>query len=380
MTEAEQLELIRRHAPLMWLHEDEAFHPVSADRMVDHSVLMRRASGRAASVFPQPASAAELADVPDHGHCHLHMRDLNYEALSCPDGRGPDALARFARRTYGRDLHASGVPSSGPDSPRYYARVKEASSVRPHATDPPWEYVWGHPVWGTYVRIEYFFLFVYNDAWNQHQADWDAAVVLYLERDDAGRPTDRGYMVTHAHHERWTTRLAPSTEDLLPWIGSWQASRRSSIGRAYATDGHPWVFVARGAHGAYPTPGITVFGFKPDLPFLDNIRLLTNTDVRQMGKVCIAPPGTDPDAVRTRLSAAGLDATGTRFGTWAGPDLADAQPWIGYQGSWGAPSPFMGWSGPDAKLVRGGTQMRDLKYGVQHHYAMGTIQANWHHF
>lgn len=54
-------------------------------------------------------------------------------------------------------------------------------------------------MFGEYTFIEYFYYYVFNDAWNKHQGDWDSSVHLYIK-------PDRTYMVTPMHGARWLSR------------------------------------------------------------------------------------------------------------------------------------------------------------------------------
>ena len=76
------------------------------------------------------------------------------------------------------------------------------------------------------VAIEYWFLYLYNDFYDQHEADWEGVTVVL----DNGTPLG----ATYSQHQgrKW-----------VPW------SALSTTG------GHPIVYVARGSHAEYPKPG-----------------------------------------------------------------------------------------------------------------------------
>jgi hypothetical protein len=75
------------------------------------------------------------------------------------------------------------------------------------------------------IAIEYWFLYLYNDFVDRHEADWEGVTVFV----DNGTPLG----VSFSQHQGRT------------W-GTWPAT---------LTDDHPVVYVASGSHANYPTPG-----------------------------------------------------------------------------------------------------------------------------
>jgi hypothetical protein len=120
---AQQLDLVTRHVPILWLHRNEAFHPVDAQRMLDRCDVYRKRSSGDVKLPTQPATLDELSRVSRSENCYLELPDLDPVGFRIPDG-------------------IQATPA-------------------------------GHPLEGKWVRIEYHYLFVYNDAWNQHQGDWE---------------------------------------------------------------------------------------------------------------------------------------------------------------------------------------------------------------
>jgi hypothetical protein len=76
------------------------------------------------------------------------------------------------------------------------------------------------------VAIEYWFLYLYNDFYDQHEADWEGVTVV-LENN-----TPRGATYSQHQGRKWVAWSALST-----------------------TGGHPIVYVARGSHAEYPKAG-----------------------------------------------------------------------------------------------------------------------------
>ena len=90
----------------------------------------------------------------------------------------------------------------------------------------PWQqgaYVFGRYVAGPPAVLEYWYLYVYNDAPNRHEGDWE---MVAIELDAAQEPVRAGY----AGHGSGFKR-------------DWS--------RVQKKDGRPLVFVARGSHAAY---------------------------------------------------------------------------------------------------------------------------------
>jgi hypothetical protein len=84
-------------------------------------------------------------------------------------------------------------------------------------------------VYGRFVRgpsgpaLQYWFLYVYNDFWNNHEADWEMATI---ELKDDGDPVQVGISCHHGGFRR-----------------AWDAAPKAGE--------RPIVYVARGSHGGY---------------------------------------------------------------------------------------------------------------------------------
>jgi Vacuolar protein sorting-associated protein 62 len=134
------------------------------------------------------------------------------------------------------------------------------------------------------VAIEYWFLYLYNDFYDQHEADWEGVAVV-LEN---GTPLG----ATYSQHQgrKWVAWSALST-----------------------TGGHPIVYVARGSHAEYPKAGSY------------SIRVCWTLH----GRHCSPSPRVD-------------GATGS--GPTVAPKAYDLQPFggVGYTGSWGSGNYVLG--------------------------------------
>jgi hypothetical protein len=134
------------------------------------------------------------------------------------------------------------------------------------------------------VAIEYWLLYLYNDFYDDHEADWEGVTVV-LEN---GAPL--GATLSQHQGRKWV---------------AWSALSK--------TAGHPVVFVARGSHAEYPTAGRY------------SIRVCWTT---RYGRQCSPTPKVD-DA-----SGAGYTVRPTYdLQSFAGP---------GYTGSWGSGNYVLG--------------------------------------
>jgi hypothetical protein len=134
------------------------------------------------------------------------------------------------------------------------------------------------------VAIEYWFLYLYNDFYGKHEADWEGVTVFLRNSTPLG--------ATYSQHQgrKW-----------IPWS-------------ALATSGgHAVVYVARGSHADYPKPGSY------------SVRVCWSLH----GRHCAPTPRVD--------SAAG-------DGTSLGPGSYDLQPFggTGYSGGWGSGNYVLG--------------------------------------
>jgi hypothetical protein len=134
------------------------------------------------------------------------------------------------------------------------------------------------------VAIEYWFLYLYNDFYDQHEADWEGVTVVL----DNGTPLG----ATYSQHQgrKWVAWSALST-----------------------TGGHPIVYVARGSHAEYPKAGSY------------SIRVCWTLH----GRHCAPSPRVD--------AASGSGPT-------IAPAAYDLQPFggVGYTGSWGSGNYVLG--------------------------------------
>jgi len=376
VTQEEKFKLAQKHAPILWLHEKEAFLPEDCKVLVEISDLYRR--GQKERTEHQPGSLEDLGRIPQSEDCYLNIRDLDMQGFLVPEAYqnripelGPEAVSHLAREKYGYDFASSGIPADNPSVPKYYFRVSEAT-IDAERDDPFTRYFRDVDpgIFGKYQLIEYFLYFVFNDAWNKHESDWDSLIELYIKED-------RKYMVNHFHHCKWASQWPSSSPDLRTWLKEWNSLKKNEIGKAYVINDHPYAFVALGAHGGYPTPGFTLHGLNlPGIITRDDF--LANSDERPIGHLCLLPEEIDEDLIRTNLRFANIAVNKLRFGQWQEPELVENQPWLEYKGQWGENTKYLGWGGPQNPPISRPPNRNSLKEAIQSGYKSGSILNNWH--
>jgi hypothetical protein len=339
LTPEQQLELVLKFEPILWLHHGEAFIPVDVSTPLHFSDLFKGETFQG----PAPASWNDMPLGKEHSLRLRHLDSFNLRDPAISQGlNGPTQLALAARKHYGSKLtDAIQRPLGAPGSLRYYARVSDYAAQWLSGQELRFKDMNNRMgIRGkTYQLIEYFFYYVYNDHWNQHQGDWDSAVHVFLE---GGAPQ---FILFHFHHASWVTSTVELSggQELSDWIREWQghAPEMRRLAPAALWKGHPFVFITRGAHGAYPTPGVTLNGL--NLPGGD---FLASQDEREIGKGCIHPKTVPQQELRGLLERSGVDAVAFEAVAWPAPELVAHQPWRKYRGRWGAPSQYRGFEGP----------------------------------
>ena len=241
---ADALRLARRFAPMLRLAINEHYRPLRLEDYLAHSVL-RAGSPPGGTVTQPKPTLFSLPTTP---------------AASYLDVRGAQPNANAA-------LYPSieqQVESTTPRPTVYWHVVRQTSTGR--------------------VAIEYWFLYLYNDFFDKHEADWEGATV-FLEN---GTPIG----VSYSQHQgrKWAL---------------WSSTSTSA--------GSPVVYVARGSHANYPAPG------------------------RYAVRVCWTLVGRHCTLTKTYDEATG---TGARLA----PSAYDLQPLggVGYSGSWGSGNYILG--------------------------------------
>jgi len=241
---ASAVQLAKKYAPVLRLASGERYHPLRLEDYLTKTVLR--------------------SGSPPHGTLAQAQPTL----FSLPVTSSPSYLDIKGAEP---NLHASGYPSI----------EQQLELARPRPT--VYLHLAYEPAVGR-VAIEYWLLYLFNDFYDQHEADWEGVTVV-LEN---GVPLG----ATYSQHQgrKW-----------IPW---------SALS---ATGGHPVVYVARGSHAEYPKAG----------------RYSIRVCWTQYGRHCAPTPKVD-------------DAGGG--GPTVPPTAYDLQPFAGsgYTGSWGSGNYVLG--------------------------------------
>lgn len=332
--------LVKKYAPILWFHEDEAFLPEDCKVLPEVAELYR---GKQREDFDHTLD--DLVKIKESDECSLDIPDLDLEYFTIPreyhksiTELGPEAVAHLAKERYGNNP-ALGFPEKD-TIPKYYGRVGHLKLAY-RKGDPFSEYFRKNDdtIFGSYTVIQYFFFYIFNDSWNKHEGDWDSTLEILINEDN-----NRKYLVSHMHHTTWLAGLVPVESDLIAWLEEWNGLEKGDMGKAYAMNDHPYLFVARGAHGAYPTPGFSIHG----MGLRRIARMIASVDERQIGRTCVLPEDekVSEELIRTDLRLAKIDANRIKFFKWREPELFTNQPWLNFQGKWGQDTGYEGWDGP----------------------------------
>ena len=107
-----------------------------------------------------------------------------------------------------------------------------------HPTDPPYN---------DRIYLQYWFFYIYNDWWNNHEGDWE---MITVELDKDGNPLRVGYSQHHGGE------IEP-----VGVVRSWSELMKMGA----IEKNHPVVYVAEGSHASYPNPGVTKI-IVPNIP------------------------------------------------------------------------------------------------------------------
>jgi len=378
MTNDEKMKVIKKYAPIIWYHQDEAFLPD------DCAVMERFAKIGRSMTDMRKFKLSELGNLDDSGDYYMDIPEIDFSNFGMHSDYagpklGPEALAAHVRKKFGNNPFLD--PDARVPSPKYFARIS-GITITYKKGEPFSEYYITHDpgVFGEYDVIQYYFFYIFNDSWNKHLSDWDSTLELFIKKNKR-----RAYAVHHMHHLRWMVKFSSKPMKLKSWIDRWQrVENTKQMGSVFHYALHPFVFMARGGHGGYPTPGYSIHGLKAL-----KIRVIGQTDYRQIGKVCIFPdyPPVTREAIREILKEAEISPGKVKLLPWKEPILLDDQPWLKYKGLWGTKSEYSGWSGSTGPSRKKYWRMDQRRFkrafmeAVEGDYSDGwvlKIFKNWH--
>ena len=357
MIDAADLELLRRHEPILRFTRGELFLPMPTDGYVAACDLLSGPSIREATVVA-PAGSLTLDGLgavgdPPPGHLQFLRfvsRPMNAVELARwrnrPDRPVFQAPGRLARVGLPARLVDAGLVTSlllrgrvpggtAAAADRRYAAIRER--------DPRIAYHGRVVRTAGWVVLHYLFFYAMND-WrstfdgaNDHEADWEQCFVVLEELEDG--TTRPAWFCAAAHDEKG--------DDLRR---RWDDPRLESI------DGHPVVYPGAGSHAIYLERGEYIMR----LPFpgernlrgpLDLLRRIWRDTLDQ------PDPGDLSGRVRRAMSVPFVDyarGDGVSVGPgaeheWTPIPISDADPWVdGYRGPVGSRHrrPVRGRAGP----------------------------------
>ena len=368
MTNKEKIDLIKRYAPILWMHDNDAFLPENCGVMEKFAKVGKFESNM------KSFKLDELGDLKDSKRYHMDIPEIDYNNFglnSDYDGpeMGPDALSAYVREKYGNNPFAD-LNARDP-FPRYHARVREISITDRNDRDSKSIKGLDNGIFGDYYVVQYYFFYIFNDSWNKHVSDWDSTLEVFIKKDNS-----RAYAIYHMHHVTWTVKFNSKPQKLSIWISDWkEVENKKEMGWNFQFSDHPFIFVAEGAHGGYPTPGFSIHGTR-----IFKAKVIGQTDYRQTDKLCIFPDYSpvNKNVIINILDDAGVDTSKTEFIPWVDPIILDKQPWLKYKGLWGTKSKYKGWggsTGPSRKKCWRMDQRRFKKALIK---AMkGDYSGNW---
>jgi hypothetical protein len=379
----DQKDLAKRYAPIMWLHEEEAFFPEDCRRISRISNLYKKEKLAKQKRFNLGDILAITGRNSQDYQFRIEGIEIPDYSKSSPTSKSPNTIIKEVREKLGYKIEDSSQPNS--PFPKYYARASE-QRLMPQGDEPFSKYfgVRLPDIFGDFFLVEYFFYFIFNDAWNLHQSDWDSKIEIWVNRNAGNQ---RIFMVNHFHHSQSVTEIIDSANiTLSTWISGWENPKNTEVANAYSIDGwhprrHPFVFIAQGAHGGYPTPGFTVFGF--NIPHIPGIPvtvddLITNTDERQIGTQCIIPEDIEQNVIVDKLKESNLKTDRLKFASWKEPEIISDQPWIKYKGKWGQNTRYQGWDGPSDPPFTQKPGPANFKNALQHNFKGNTLLGGVH--
>ena len=335
MTADENLQLIKRFAPVLWLHEEDAFLPE------DCAVMENLAEVGTSPEKLKSFKLDDLGPLKNSEKCYMDIPGVDFSNFGLDSDYtgpkiGPQGVSDHLREKFSNNKFL--YPNARPSLPRYHARVSEVSLTDTGDPDSKEIRKAGSGVFGDYQVVQYFFFYLFNDAWNQHISDWDSTLELFIKDDNS-----RAYAIFYMHYVSWAVNFSGKPQKLGPWIKGWKdIETNQQMGWAFQYGAHPFVFVANGAHGGYPTPGFSIHGTQ-----IFKTKVLGQTDYRQIGKLCIFPDyePVQKEIIVDILKTEGIATSKTRFLPWEEPIVLENQPWLKYKGLWGTKSEYEGWSG-----------------------------------
>jgi hypothetical protein len=344
VTAADDLELLRRHEPILRFTRGELFLPMPTDGYVGACDLLSGPNIREATIVA-PAGSLTLDGLgaigdPPPGHLQFLRfvpQPMNAVELARwrnrPDRPRFSAPGRLARVGLPARLVDAGLVTSLLLRGRVPGGTAAAAdrrylAIREH--DPRVSYHGRVVRTEGWIVLHYMFFYAMND-WrstfdgaNDHEADWEQCFIVLEELED--KTTKPAWFCAAAHDEKG--------DDLR---------RRWDDPRLDTQDGHPIVYPGAGSHATYLERGEYIMR----LPFPGERNLRGPLDLlRRVWRDTLGQPdpGDLSGKVRRALSVPFVDyarGDGATVGPgceheWTPIVISDEDPWVdGYRGLWG---------------------------------------------
>lgn len=326
---------ILKYAPIFWFHKNESYLPIEVKALVEHSDLYKNDKK-----VPFNKTLEELRDLKNNGkeyrlalpNIELGLSKRNNYLIGSKKGYGFTNLTEEIKEFY------KGIKANYKNI--IYAKhstfkIKEIEFDANLFTGIPRKY--NSILIGDYDVYQYFPFYFFNDFTNLHIGDWDSTVEIYVNKTNG-----QTWIRTHAHHYTWLSQMNRPNQytNINNWIKKWGNHKRGTCD-IFNLNKHPFIFVSKGGHGCYPTPGYSVrgIGFKINLPIA--------FEERSIAKTCLMPKNgiITRNQIKTILDNSEINTQKFRTKQY---ELIEfhSEPWAQFEGRWGNRSEYKTWDSP----------------------------------
>ena len=273
--QAARVALWKKYAPLVFFHPEETYFPSSTDHFLRNSDLYF-----AEGIDEKRDSTPEADRLGGERDTYTRRADgVTYRSTQCTRPYAGGAGCTEGQR-----------PDSLPNPDGFYLDLENNRDARNYIEPPddPHNWVVNAPVYFQMRALErggfaltYWFFYPYNKKFPlNHEGDWERISVRL----------DENYVALETYYSQHN-----GCSDPIPWA---QVPRYGQ---------HPVVYVAKGGHASYQSPG--------------------------SHQICKIPGGSLP----TGIDEDATSGDGMMWLTWESGFNADKEPWHGYGGAWGEP-------------------------------------------
>jgi len=208
-----ELALARKFSPVLWLHSQEKYEPEEVRIMVDRAALQNPLR----SCFPFYPPIVEAGDLTVPRLAQYTGEEYWGYYLDLPLGLREDADFNYEHYR----IEYEQVKDQDRYFPATYARIKSD---------------------GQHVTIQYWLFYYFNKWLNNHEGDWENITLVFNEPsvefilDNNVMPISAAYSEHFSAGKKWWSELEVEN------------------------DTHPVVYVAKGSHANYFTPGGHIYG------------------------------------------------------------------------------------------------------------------------